>query len=93
MPEFGDEHMQASGIEETVVAPKFEEDALGTDHFIPMLAKAAEDFRFTMRKFLRDAGIGELLAHGMEKVVAEFEDMGLLFLYECLVEKGLDADN
>ena len=52
MAEFGDEHMQASGIEEAVVAPKFEEDALGTDHFIPMFAKAAEDFRFTMRKFL-----------------------------------------
>ena len=41
MAELGDEHMQASRIEEAVVAPKFEEDALGTDHFIPMLAKTA----------------------------------------------------
>ena len=52
MPQFGNEHMQASGIEKTVVSPKFEQDILRVDHLIPVLAKPFQDFRFTMREFL-----------------------------------------
>ena len=48
----GDENMQASGIEEAVIAPKFKKNALGADYFVAMLTQSAEDFRFTMRKFL-----------------------------------------
>ena len=39
MPQFGDEHMQAAGVEEAVVSPEVEQYILGVDHLVTVLAK------------------------------------------------------
>lgn len=39
MPQFGDEHMQAAGVEEAVVSPEVEQYILGVDHLVTVLAR------------------------------------------------------
>lgn len=78
MPQLGDEHVQASGVEEAVVAPKVEQQVLGVDYPVAVLAKAFQDFRFAVREFHLPVGMGrgwgaresEALRDGVEVVVA-----------------------
>ena len=44
MPQFGDEHMQAAGVEEAVVSPEVEQYVLGIDHLVAVLAEAFQYF-------------------------------------------------
>ena len=73
MSKLSDEYMQTSGVEEAVVSPEFQKNALRADHFVAVFAQSAEDFRFAMGKLLGNAGVGELLAYRIEQVIAYFE--------------------
>ncbi len=56
MPQFGDEHMQAVGVEEAVVSPERSSNSSGVDHLVTVLAKtfqylglAVGEFHFHIR--------------------------------------------
>ena len=51
MAQLGDEDVEASGIEEAIIAPEFQEDVLALHDVIPILHKHTEDFGFSMRQF------------------------------------------
>ena len=51
MPQFGDEHMQAAGVEEAVVSPEVEQYILGVDHLVTVLAKTFQYLGLTVGEF------------------------------------------
>ena len=57
MPQFGDEHMQAAGVEEAVVSPKVEQYILGIDHLICLLYTS--EARQPKRIHAVNGGVGE----------------------------------
>ena len=63
MPQFGDEHMQAAGVEEAVVSPEVEQYVLGVDHLVAVLAKAFQYFGLAVSRVRSVDQLG--LIHGI----------------------------
>ena len=88
--QLGDEDVQAAGVEETVIAPKVEQDALRADHLITVFAQPFQYFSFAVGEFRLCSGMRELLRDGVEAVVTYLE--AGLFRLGSLVEAEGPAD-
>ena len=87
MAQFGDEDVQASLVEEGVIAPEVEEDVAHVHHTVAVLAEAAQYFGLTVRQFLLAAFVKEELAPDVELVTANRVEGGD-FHFGCCVGTG-----
>ena len=71
--EAGDEHLEAAGVEEVVIAPEVQKNVLGGDDFTLMLAKALKDIGFPARQDGELTG-GAMLKLRCFRVELEFSD-------------------
>lgn len=60
MPQFGDEHMQAAGVEEAVVSPEVEQYILGVDHLVTVLAKTFQYLGLAVESSTSVSALGEV---------------------------------
>ena len=86
MPQLGYEYMQAAGIEERIVSPKFQKDIFHGQHMIFVFTQTLQYFGFAVAQQLLFSAVLKRLCDGVECILSECEVAAFFLTYTYFIQ-------